>query len=112
MGNGTIGLDQQWNTVTINKAFRRVSCSSERSDGNKWGDGMRIVKIVLLTIQAIFLGVLLGCGGKSKWFHDRADDYVNAESHPRLKIPAKMDTERFSEEYQIPDLNHKAKATR
>ena len=76
---------------------------------------MRSLKVVLRGIEVVLLGLLLGslvgCSGKSKFFHDRSEDYVNAEPHPSLKIPAKMDTESFSDEYKIPDLKSERKTS-
>jgi uncharacterized lipoprotein len=73
---------------------------------------MSILKSVLLGIQAILLGSLLGslwgCG--NQWVKDHSNDYTKAESHPPLKIPAKMNVQPFSEEYQIPDIKSEVKS--
>jgi len=72
---------------------------------------MRTLKKVLLRIQVVLLGLLLGslCGCGDQWVKDHSNDYIKAKSHPPLKIPAKMNVEPFSEEYQIPDIKSEAK---
>ena len=57
----------------------------------------------MIKILAFCLGIsmLLGCSGKS-WFRDRSEDYKEAADYPIIKIPANIQSDKFSQEYQIP----------
>lgn len=56
-------------------------------------------------ILSILIGVmaLAGCGQQG-WFHDRSEDYVDAQSCPMLKVSGDMQPESFSQEYSIPGI--------
>ncbi len=48
------------------------------------------------------LGMMVsGCGGGTKWFRDRSDDYKKAESYPSIQIPCNVNADSFSSEYRI-----------
>lgn len=57
---------------------------------------MRMMIVVSFSI------IVSGCGGESKWFRDRSNDYKKAESCPTIQIPGDVKADTFSSEYHIP----------
>lgn len=67
---------------------------------------MRIINFnrtnILMMIVVGFNITVSGCGGESKWFRDRSNDYKKVESCPTIQIPHDVKADVFSSEYQIP----------
>jgi uncharacterized lipoprotein len=57
----------------------------------------------MIAIMLSFGILLSGCGLQKKWFRDRSEDYKNAESYSKIKVPADVNAEACSQEYQIPE---------
>ena len=64
---------------------------------------MKINRMIKWLLIILTVGILSACGKKS-WLHDRSEDYVEAQSYPKLKIPADLHSGNFSQEYQIPGV--------
>ena len=58
---------------------------------------MRFIKIMLIAFGSLSI---LGCG--KEWLRDRSQDYQKCEASPILKVPAGLNAEPFSKEYEIP----------
>jgi uncharacterized lipoprotein len=67
---------------------------------------MRLINFKYFNSVIIILSLgmtVSGCGGETKWFRDRSNDYKKAESYPTIQIPSDVNADSFSSEYRIPE---------